>query len=62
MDKREAQKVIEILLECDGGCAYCAAEQIKLFCQEFPTYMQEAKEGFLEKFSSKELDKIEQRE
>lgn len=61
MDKREAQKIIKILLECDGGCEYCAAEQVKLFCEEFPDYIQEAKGAFLEKFG-KELDKLEQKE
>lgn len=61
MDKREAEKIIEVLLECDGGCEYCAAKQVKLFCKEFPDYIQEAKEAFLEKFG-KELDKLEQKE
>ena len=52
MDKRDAQKIIKIMLECDGGCEYCAAEQIKLFCEEFPDYIQEAKDAFLERFGS----------
>jgi len=61
MDNREAEKIIRILLACDGGCEYCAAEQISLFCNEFPEYTQEAKKSFLEKFG-KELDKLEQKE
>lgn len=60
MDKQEVQKVIRILLECDGGCEYCAAGQIKLFCAEFPEYKQEAGEAYLEKFS-KNLDMLEQK-
>lgn len=28
MDKREVQTILKILLQCDGGCEYCAAEQI----------------------------------
>jgi len=59
MNKEEAQRVIKILLECDGGCEYCAAEQVKLFCEEFPDYTEEAKRAFLEKFG-KELDKLGQ--
>ena len=61
MDKREAQKIIKILLESDGGCKYCAAEQVKLFCEEFPDYMQEAQGAFLEKFG-KHFDRLEKKE
>jgi hypothetical protein len=60
MDKREVEKIIKILLECDGGCEYCAAEQVKLFCQEFPDYAQEAKKAFVEKFG-KDLDKVREK-
>lgn len=60
MNTREAQKVIKILLECDGGCEYCAAMQIKLFCKEFPDYIKEAKGAFFEKFGE-ELEKLEQK-
>jgi len=35
MNKKEAEKVIEILLKCDGGCEYCVADLIKLFCNSF---------------------------
>lgn len=61
MDKQETQKIIKILLECDGSCEYCAAGQITRFCEEFPAYQQEAKEAFLEKFG-KELAEIEREE
>ncbi len=59
MDKREAQRVIKILLECDGGCEYCAARQIRLFCEEFPEYLQEAKKVYFAQFG-KEFEKAYQ--
>lgn len=61
MDKREAQKIIGILLQCDGGCEYCVADQVNLFCEEFPDHSLEAKEAFLEKFG-KELHQLGQKE
>lgn len=61
MDKQEAQKIIKILLESDGGCEYCAADQIRRFCEAFPEYTPEAREAFLEKFD-KDLDRLEQKE
>jgi hypothetical protein len=33
-----AEKVIKILLTADGGCEYCVASLLKLFCKEFPEY------------------------
>lgn len=61
MENQEAQKIIEILLQSDGGCEYCVAEQLKLFCREFPEYIQAAREAFVRKFG-KDLDAREQGE
>jgi len=61
MDKQEAQKVIKILLECDGGCEYCVVEQLRLFCRAFPDHIRETKEAFLEKYG-KEFNKLEKKE
>ena len=57
MNKEEAKKVIKILPECDGGCEYCVASLLKLFCREFPDYIQSAKKAFNKRFG-KELDKV----
>jgi len=56
-DKRGAQKIIRILLECDGGSEYWAAEQVRQFCNDLPDYSQEARAASLEKFG-KELDRL----
>lgn len=61
MNKEEAHKVIEILLKCDSGCEYCAADQVKLFCKEFPDLVQDAEEAFLSKFG-KSIDEVWQTE
>jgi len=45
MDKEEAEKIINILLKCDGGCEYCV---LKLFCKEFPEYAELTQNIFLE--------------
>jgi len=55
MNKEEAKRVINILLQCDGGCEYCVSDLLKLFCKEFSDYEQFAKNAFKEKFS-KELN------
>ena len=55
MNKNEIEKVIKILLECDGGCEYCVASLLSLFCKEFPDYAQSARKAFKEKFG-KDLD------
>lgn len=60
MNKKEAQKVIKILLECDGGCEYCSASLLKLFCKEFPDYIELSKKSFQERFG-KELDSFDQK-
>jgi len=38
-----------------GGCEYCVASLLKLFCKEFPDYIQQARKAFKERFG-KELD------
>lgn len=50
MNKEETERVIKILLECDGGCEYCVAHLLNLFCKEFPDYEQIAKNAFQERF------------
>jgi len=50
-----AEKVIKILLECDGGCEYCVSSLLKLFSEKFPQYRNLAKEAFRDKFD-KELE------
>jgi hypothetical protein len=55
MNKEEAEEVIKLLLECDGGCEYCVSHLLKLFCKEFAAHIEAAKKAFKEKFD-KELD------
>jgi len=38
MNREIAEKVIKILLTADGGCEYCVASLLRLFCKEFPEY------------------------
>ena len=58
MKKEDAEKVIKIILECDGGCEHCVSNLLKLFCKEFPEYIQLSKKVFLERFG-KELNYFE---
>jgi hypothetical protein len=55
MRQEEAEKVIKMMLTADGGCEYCVADLLKLFCKEFPKYVDSAKKAFKEKFG-KELN------
>lgn len=55
MKKEDAEKVVEILLECDGGCEYCVSSLLKLFSYKFPQHRNLAKEAFKDKFD-KELE------
>lgn len=57
MNKDNAEKVIEILLECDGGCEYCVSSLLKLFGGKFPEHFTLAKKAFRGKFG-KELDDL----
>lgn len=55
MKKEEAEKVIKILLECDGGCEYCVSSLLSLFGDEFPEYRSLTEIAFKNKFG-KELE------
>ncbi|RKY88221.1 hypothetical protein DRQ09_03215 [candidate division KSB1 bacterium] len=57
MNEEEAEKVIKILLKCDGGCEYCVSSLLKIFCKEFPEYMQVAEKAFKETFG-KEIQEV----
>jgi len=46
----EAEKIIEILLQCDGGCEYCVSHLINLFIANFKEHEEIAKKAFREKF------------
>ncbi len=50
MKKEEAEKVIDIILECDRGCEYCVSRLLKLFCDKFPEHENLAKTTFIDKF------------
>jgi coenzyme F420-reducing hydrogenase beta subunit len=50
MDRKEAKQIIEILFTADGGCKYCVADLLTLFCKEFPEYKRIAEKLFKEKF------------
>ncbi|MDP2755299.1 MAG: hypothetical protein Q8P40_13050 [Nitrospirota bacterium] len=50
MRTEEAEEVIKIILQCDGGCEYCVSSLLKLFSDKFPEYESIAKLAFKEKF------------
>lgn len=50
MKKEEAEEVIKIILQCDGGCEYCVSSLLELFSDKFPEYEIIAKSAFKEKF------------
>jgi len=50
MDRKEAEKVIKILLTADGGCEYCVSDLLKLFCKEFPEFRKLTEKAFKETF------------
>ncbi len=52
MRKDEAEKVIGIILECDGGCSYCVSGLLKLFTDEFPEHKDVANMIFRDKFDT----------
>jgi len=56
MNKQEAKTIIEILLMADGGCEYCSADLIKLFCKQFPEFKILAEESFSRKFGQNHED------
>ena len=51
MELKEAKKVIEILMEADGGCKWCAHHLIQRFMQEFPEYGATAQEEYHKVFA-----------
>ncbi len=50
MKKEEAEEVIKILLQCDGGCEYCVSSLLKLFGDKFPEHESIAKLAFKKEF------------
>ena len=50
MRKEEAEEVIKIILQCDGGCEYCVSSLLELFGDKFPEYESIARSAFKEKF------------
>ena len=50
MNKKEAEKIIRILLTADGGCEFCASELLGLFCKEFPEFREIAEKIFKQTF------------
>lgn len=50
MNRMDAEKVIKIILECDGGCEYCVSSLLSLFMANFNEYEDIAKKAFKEKF------------
>jgi hypothetical protein len=50
MRKEEAEEVIKIILQCDGGCEYCVSSLLELFIDKFPEHESIAKSVFKEKF------------
>jgi len=52
MKKDDAEAVLEILLTADGGCKYCAANLLTLFCKKFPELKELAEKAFNDKFGT----------
>ena len=50
MRKEEAEEVIKIMLSADGGCEYCVADLLQLFCTRFPDYKEPAEKAFRDRF------------
>lgn len=61
MKKEEAEEVIKILLQCDGGCEYCVSSMLKLFGDKFPEHESIAKLAFKDKFGVKLEDFLDQK-
>ncbi len=59
MNKEEAERVIRILITCDGGCEYCVSSLLKIFCEEFPEYAPIAEKAFKETFNKEFHEVIE---
>jgi hypothetical protein len=52
MEKDDAEKVIKIILEADGGCEYCVARLLGLFNDEFSEHKDIANKAFRDKFGT----------
>jgi hypothetical protein len=50
MTKSEVQKVITLLLACDGGCIVCCTKLIRAFKRLFPQHAELAEEMFRKDF------------
>lgn len=61
MKKEEAEEIIKIILQCDGGCEYCVSGLLKLFGDKFPEHESIAKSAFKEKFGTKLEDFLGQK-
>ena len=55
MTTEEAEKILNILKQADGGCVYCARDLFKLFVKEFPEFSYLAKRIFKEEFKEELL-------
>ena len=51
MDKETAKKVLEIMLNADGGCEYCVRNLYLQFIKEFPQYSYLARKLYRETFN-----------
>jgi hypothetical protein len=59
--KEEAEEVIRIILQCDGGCEYCVSSLLELFNDKFHEYENIAKLAFKEKFGIELEDFLDQK-
>ena len=50
MTKEEAEEVLGIMLTADGGCSHCASALFRQFLGEWPSFIEEAKRLWLERF------------
>ena len=50
MDRKEAEKVLKIMLNADGGCVYCVRDLFNRFIREFNEFKELAKNIFREEF------------
>ena len=51
MDKETAKKVLEIMLNADGGCEFCVRKLYLQFIKEFPQYSYLARKLYRETFN-----------
>lgn len=50
MNRKEAERVVRILLTADGGCEYCVSSLLMRFCEDFPEFRELAEEAFRNRF------------